>query len=397
MFVTEGKLKGQTVCLRFNAYVDDVFASFNSEPFYNAFMDALIEYLRAGSNSGKNAISQSDDKDTYLSMKIEVLPDGAIKLQQKRYTIDMLYKFHHEDCKPASTPFQSGINLTKEMGPRNNAEREEMEGKPYRSLIGSLLHLARCTRPDISTAVHICAQYQSNPGLAHWKAACYILRYLNGTRNRGLIYGREIDGLPYCPCIGLCDSDYASCLDDRRSRTGMIWLVWGGVVSWASTKQTSVALSSTEAEYMAACDAAKHGLWMTKLMGDLGYGDLHVQWGEKSEQERTGAKPLVILEDNQGAIEWSKGITDFKRAKHIDTRYHFLQEQVNWGNIKLGKIPTKENLADMMTKALGPSTFIYHRDRTVPTGEEQYSISSLRNVNASCGYACAYAVFDPND
>ena len=103
------------------------------------------------------------------------------------------------------------------------------------------------------------------------------------------------------------------------------------------------------------------------------------------------------IKDRGFISEWSKGITDFKRAKHIDTRYHFLQEKVGWGNIKLGKIPTKENLADMMTKALGPSTFIYHRDRTVPTGEEQCSISSLRNVNASCGYACAYAVFDPND
>ena len=105
-----------------------------------------------------------------------------------------------------------------------------MEGIPYKSLVGSVLHLSRCTRPDIACAVGMLAKYQKDPGPRHWKAAKKLLCYLAGTQDYGIIYGRDRtkDGIPHGICHGWSDSDYAGDLDRRRSRSGYVFYSWGG-------------------------------------------------------------------------------------------------------------------------------------------------------------------------
>ena len=135
---------------------------------------------------------------------------------------------------------------------------------PYRELIGGLMYLAVCTRPDIAYAVGVLSRFMMNPGMGHWKVAKGVLRYLKGTVSKGILYGESKDIEVYC------DSDFAGDIDTRRSTTGWLVKISGGCVSWASRIQPTVALSTTEAEYMAAAEAAKEAIWFKKLLEDVG-------------------------------------------------------------------------------------------------------------------------------
>ena len=354
--------------IRLNVHVDDCAATYKTKEFYQAFMRELERILRKHIKSDGSVLSISDDQDVYLGMTVERLPDGAIKLHQARYTEDILARFNHLDASPASTPYLSGDPLCKEDAPKTEEERKEVEGIPYKSLVGSVLHLSRSTRPDISCAVAILAKYQKDPGPRHWNAAKKLLRYLAGTRDYGIIYGRDRteDGIPHSICHGWTDSDYAGDLDRRRSRSGYVYYSWGGPVSWSSALQGCVALSSCQAEYQAACEAAKEAIWLIRVCNDLGYTDLSIEThGKLTQKEYEGKKPLTIFEDNQGCIELSKNPVHHKRSKHIETKYHFVRDEVLKGTIKLVKTHTDDNISDIFTKALDRATFVRHRDKLV--------------------------------
>ena len=354
--------------IRLNVHVDDCAATYKSEVFYQAFMRELEIILRKHVKGDGSVLSISDDKDVYLGMTVQRLPDGAIKLHQARYTEDILARFNHLDANPASTPYLSGDPLTKEDAPKTKEEKEEVEGIPYKSLVGSVLHLSRSTRPDIACAVGMLAKYQKDPGPRHWNAAKKLLRYLAGTKDYGIIYGRDRtkDGVPHSICHGWTDSDYAGDLDRRRSRSGYVFYTWGGPVSWSSTMQGCVALSSCQAEYQAACEAAKEAIWLIRLCNDLGYTDTSIEThGKLTQKEYEGEKPLTIFEDNQGCIELSKNPVHHKRSKHIETKYHFVRDEVLKGTIKLVKTHTDDNISDIFTKALDKAAFTRHRDKLV--------------------------------
>ena len=355
--------------IRLNVYVDDVCATYNNTSAFKTFMSALEGHLRKDSQSHRPVLSSSDDDNVYLGMTIDHLPDGAIKLHQARYTEDILAHFDHLDCKPASTPYISGYTPSKEDSPTTAVEIEDMRIVPYRSLIGKLMHLARCTRPDIAAAVGICAKYQSKPGRKHWKAAQQILRYLSGTRDCGIIYGRKTTEIPHGPCVGYVDADWGGDLDRRRSRTGFIYYSWGGPVSWSSIMQDSSALSSCEAEYMAACEATKEAIWLRRLFKDLGYNDVSIKTsGTLTEKEYEGHLPLTIFEDNKGTICLSKNPVLHKRTKHIEIRYHFVRDRVLDGSVKLEYCPSEKNIADLLTKAINRKQFLALRDKIISAG-----------------------------
>ena len=163
------------------------------------------------------------------------------------------------------------------------------------------------------------------------------------------------------------DGDWGGDPDDRRSTTGYIYMSYGGPICWRSKKQASTALSSCESEYMAASEAAKEAVWLTRLYkDDLKIEDVSLETkGDLTEKEYEGAKPLTVFEDNIGCISMSKNPVMHRTSKHIEIRYHFVRERVQDGSLKLVFIPSSENIADILTKATRRHVFLYLRDKVM--------------------------------
>lgn len=205
---------------------------------------------------------------------------------------------------------------------------------PYRQAIGSLIYLVSCTRPDLAFTVHRLSQYLQSPKDHHWTAVKRALRYLWTTRNHGLLY----DGSQGSSLVGYADSDYAGDTGTRKSTSGYIFLMAGAAVSWKSKKQTVVATSSCEAEYVASCLATKEAVWLARLIGDLTL---------KSEPY---AVPIKV--DNNGAKDLAYNATVNERTKHIDVQYHFVRECALKKKIELIRCDTTDQVADPLTKPL---------------------------------------------
>jgi hypothetical protein len=188
-----------------------------------------------------------------------------LTLSQGEYTENVLERFRMQNAKPVSTPLASHFKLTKEMCPKTQEEIEYMSRVPYSSAVGSLMYAMVCTRPDIAYAVGVVSRYMNNPGKEHREAVKWILRYLRGTTTHALCFGGSDTFLQ-----GYVDSDMAGDKDSRRSTTGYVFTIGGTTVSWISKLQKVVALSTTEAEYVAATEASKEMIWLQRFMEELG-------------------------------------------------------------------------------------------------------------------------------
>ena len=170
------------------------------------------------------------------------------------------------------------------------------------------------------------------------------MRYLSGTVHFGCVYKRQSSA----ELVGFSDSDLAGDVDDRKSTSGSVFLLGTSLVTWASQKQRVVALSSCEAEYIASANAACQGIWLSRLLGEL----LDIK------------APMVrLLVDNKSAIALSKNPVHHDRSKHIDTRYHFIRSCVDRGEVDIDHVSTTEQLADILTKALGRIRFVELRQQ----------------------------------
>ena len=161
---------------------------------------------------------------------IEIFRDrsqGLLGLSQKTYINKILERFNMEKCSAGVVPIQKGDKFNAMQCPKNELEREQMRNIPYASVVGSLMYAQTCTRPDISFAVGMLGMYQSNPDLDHWKAAKKIMRYLQGTKNHMLTYKRS----DHLKVIGYSDSDFAGCVDTRKSTFGYLFLLAEGAIS----------------------------------------------------------------------------------------------------------------------------------------------------------------------
>ncbi|GJU38493.1 hypothetical protein Tco_1191450 [Tanacetum coccineum] len=245
-----------------------------------------------------------------------------------------------QDCKPISTPFPTNIKLSSKMSPSSEKERMEMSRVPYASAVGSLMFAMICTRPDIAHAVGVVSRYMAEPGKKHWEAVKRILRYIKGTSDVALCY--EESGLSV---KGYVDSDYAGDLDRSKSTTGYVFTLSGGIVSWVSKLQSVVAMSTTEAEYVAAAQASKEAVWLKMLLEELGH-----------EQEK-----ITLFCDNQSALYLARNPAFHSKTKHIRVQYHFIREKVEEGTVDMQKIHTDDNVADYMTKAINCDKFIWCR------------------------------------
>lgn len=243
-------------------------------------------------------------------------------------------KFNMVECNTVSTPMDLNQKLSKNMSPQSSSEREEMSMVPYRELVGGLLYISQGTRPDISFAVNTLSIFNNNPGKAHWIAAKRVLRYLKATIDTKLQYSKD----ELSNFSAFCDADWASNIDDRRSCSGYVFLSQGGAISWCSRRQPTIALSTTEAEYMALSSTVQESSWLNQFEGQFNFG------GER--------QPIRIFCDNTSALDLAKTTGYSARTKHIDVRHHYLREHVESGQINLVHIPTEDMVADVLTKPL---------------------------------------------
>ena len=274
-------------------------------------------------------MSMMGELNFFLGLQIKQLEDG-IFFNQSKYIKDMLKKFGLDNSKPIKTPMSTETKLTKD------EESESVDSTKYRGMIGSLLYLM-ASRPDIMFSVCLCARFQEDPKTTHLEAVKRIFRYIKGTTHLGLWYpkGTGIDTIVYA------DSDHAGDYVDRKSTSGICTFVGHCLTSWFSKKQTALAISTTEAEYVSAGKACQQALWMKQALVDYG-----IQLND-----------ITILCDNKGAIDLSKNPVQHARTKHIEIRHHFLRDNVQKGNISIEKVSSEDNIADILTKPLKREPF----------------------------------------
>ncbi|GKF30147.1 hypothetical protein Tco_0096489 [Tanacetum coccineum] len=232
------------------------------------------------------------------------------------------------------TPVSSDTKLTKD------EECESMNSTKFRGKIGSLLYLT-ASRPDIMFSICLCARFQEDPKISHLEAVKRIFRYIKGTTHLGLWYpkGTGIETVIYA------DSDHAGDYVDRRSTIGICTFVRRCLTSWFLMKQTALAISTTEAEYISAGKACQQALWMKQALIDY-----DVQLDD-----------VLIMCDNKGAIDHSKNPLQHSHTKHIEICHHFLYDNVQKGHISIEKVSSVDNIADILTKPLKCESFNYLR------------------------------------
>jgi len=252
-----------------------------------------------------------------------------IHINQSSYNRTVLERFGMMDSKPMNTPLPGGARLIKA-----TATDVLTDQKEYQSMVGSLMYAMLATRPDLAQCIQQISQYSSKPARPHEKATKHALRYLNGTIDQGITFNGNLGFKLEC----WSDANWGG-EEGRESVSGFVFTIAGGAVSYSSKKQGSVALSSTESEYMALLHALKEQIWILRFLSEIGY--------EANDQN-------VIYCDNQSAIALAHNPEHHARTKHIDIQYHFVRNCVEDGRTRLKYCPTEDMVADGLTKALGP-------------------------------------------
>ena len=331
------KVNGSKICFLI-IYVDDILLATNDKGLLYEVKQFLSENF-----------DMKDMGDASYVIGIKIHRDrfqGILGLSQETYINKVLERFRMKDCSPSIAPIVKGDKFNLNQCPRNDLEREQMKNIPYASAIGSLMYAQVCTRPDIAFAVGMLGRYQSNPGVDHWKAAKKVLRYLQGTKDYMLTY-RRTENLEV---IGYSDSDYAGCIDSLKSTSGYVFMLASGAVSWRSAKQTLIATSTMEAEFVSCFEATSHGVWMKSFISGLRIVD-------------SISRPLRIYCDNLAAVFMAKNNKSGSRSKHIDIKYLAIRERVKDKTVVIEHISTELMIADPLTKGMPPLKFKDHVDR----------------------------------
>jgi len=269
-----------------------------------------------------------------------------LSLYQEKYIDKILCRHGMQDARPSLTPLDPNMRFS----PKTQHQIEETGTKEvslelYQSAVGSLMYAMLGTRPDIAYAVGLVSQFNHSPQWEHWIAVKRIFRYLVGTKTYALRYGTSNSS------GGYSDADWGSG-QDRKSVGGFVFLLNGSAISWSSKKQTSIALSTTEAEYMAMTQATKEIVWLRVLLEELGALAHITQMSQ-------------LYGDNQGALALARNPEYHARTKHIDIQYHFVRELVMVEKVFLNYCPSSDMIADIMTKSL-PRTS--HEKHTMAMG-----------------------------
>ena len=262
-----------------------------------------------------------------LGIKFDQLEDGSIRMSQPAYVENLLEKFNMQDCRVVDTPLPIKNYVLEASKPMEDINL-------YQQLVGSLIYLSNSTRPDIAYAIRALASVMHAPAESDFASGKRVLRYLKGTKFYGLNFNNKNQHL-----FAYSDSSYAE-EKDLKSVGGYVTMCGGAAVSWKSTKQPIIAQSSMEAEYIAIAETAKE-----------------IEWFRKHQLEffpnpTISESPTVIFEDNQSAIKLANNPIHSNRSKHINMRYHKIQELVANKIIDIQYLPTSDMVADIMTKSL---------------------------------------------
>ena len=267
-------------------------------------------------------------------------PTGALFVNQGSYARRVLQEFNMQNCNPVKTPMDSSLKLH-----QRKEDEPTADGELYRRLTGKLMHLAVYTRPDLAFTASKLSQFNSNPSKIHMQAAKHVLRYIKGTLDHGIMYSRpdsnEIDCLPISYCdvpIGYSDASFDSDPDDSKSTSGWLDILASGAITWGSNKQSCVALSTMESEYMATTEAAKEAMFLSKLL--------------KSLNLIKNSQIITLKIDSQSALEHIKNNVDHARTKHIQRRHNYIRDLYEKGKIDLELVPSEDQAADVLTKPL---------------------------------------------
>ncbi|GMF39173.1 unnamed protein product [Phytophthora fragariaefolia] len=302
---------------------------------------------------------------------VEILinrPQRQIIYSQQQYVVDVLKEYHMSTCNGCATP--------EAMSPSKAVQPETSEILPYRELVGSLQYLVTASRPDIAHAVRHLGKYLSNFDHTHFAEAKRVLRYVQATKDYGLV--QDVSEGTSAELVIYSDADYANDPADRRSISGYVTMLDGNVISYASRKQEINAMSTCEAEYVAMSEAAKDILWLQGLCEEL-------VWSHPV--------PLMFG-DNEGAISLSAKPGKHSKTKHIENKYHMVRRNVELKRMTVTHCGTEDMVADIMTKALGAVKFARFRKMMkvlpVVTAEGETTSTSLATVaqEPHCTDAC---------
>ena len=266
----------------------------------------------------------------FLGIQVNQFP-GKILISQEKYVRDLLKKFNMSECKPIASLMTANEKLLQDDG------APKIDSKYFRSLVGSLIYLIN-SRLDILYFVSIISRFMENPNKLHLVATKRILRYLQGTKNHGILYKQQDENR----LIGYSDSDWAGSYDDTKSTSGYVFCLGTNIISWCSREQSSIALSSAKAEYIAANKAVYQSVWLRRILCDL---------------QQNILDPTTILCDNMLAIAMTKNPIFHARSKHVELRHHFIREMVSKKEIQPEFINTYDQPADVLTKAVPTEKF----------------------------------------
>ncbi|XXG45853.1 hypothetical protein AAC387_Pa02g0824 [Persea americana] len=307
-----------TICA---IYVDDLIITGNNSENVENIKKSLFQQFE-----------MTDLGELQFFLGIEILKsDQGILIMQKKFALELLLKFGLLNSRSALTPLEVNHRLSKDEGTLIDDPRS------YREMVGSLIYVT-ISRPDLAYSVGIVSQFIQSPRKPHVDVVKRILRYVKGTVSEGVFYKK---GVPI-KLLGYCDADWAADSSTRRSNSGFCFSLGSGSVTWASKKQPTVALSSTEAEYRAAMLATCESVWLTRLLADLGE---KVDYG------------IPIASDSISSIMLASNPIFHARTKHIEIHYHFIREKVLNKEIDFVYTATKDEVADFFTKALNSRKF----------------------------------------
>jgi hypothetical protein len=318
LFVGTGTFMGIVIGI----YVDDCIVKYKDVAQLKKLIAKLQEEL---------PIKDEGELQNFVGVEVEHTGD-YIKLHQSSYLLSVLQRFNYDKSNPVSTPCLSSAPTENKKDSMNSLSKHDMK-----AIVGALLYLSVHTRPDIAYAVARLAQTVVSPTPMDYQAAARILRYLNGTRSHGLWYPKT-KGKPSLSAF--VDSSWGNYQDGKSHGGHVIFL--GGPIDWSTKKQNMVCLSSSEAELIAAVDAGKSILWYRSLLQELGYKQ---------------TKPTPMFEDNTGAIVLAHTSIIGKRTRHLNIKYHCINDWVSSAELLLQKVTTTKNTADIFTKPLDKTLF----------------------------------------
>ncbi|XP_042983400.1 uncharacterized mitochondrial protein AtMg00810-like [Carya illinoinensis] len=256
----------------------------------------------------------------------------GITLCQRKYALDILQDSGLSGCKPVAFPMESTLKLT-----ANDSTPPLSDPASYRRLIGRLLYLT-ITRPDLAYSVQALSQFMSNPSTMHLQAAETVLRYVKATPGQGIF----LSAASILHLKAYSDSDWGGCLDTRRSVTGFTVFIGDSLISWKSKKQSTVSRSLAESEYRALASTTCELQWLVYLLAD--FNIVHSQ-------------AVLLYTDSKPASDIASNPVHHERTKHIQLDCHLVREKLQEGLIKIIHIPSKHQLADILTKPLGSLNF----------------------------------------